>query len=87
MTKIKAQAGRLKDPERFYSFKFEEKYKYFIEPRKILEEKGFQFPKQPTGMINIIFTAAAMRGWVKFCAHPRDPVLLIVKDLYSNMLQ
>lgn len=41
MPKVKGRAGRLKDPEHFYNFKAEEKYKEIIELRKILEEKGF----------------------------------------------
>lgn len=45
MPRVKATAGRLIDPERFYTYKAEEKYKEIIEPQKILEEKGFQFPK------------------------------------------
>lgn len=45
MPKIKARASKLKDPKCFYSFKTEEKFEDIIEPRKILEEKGFQFLK------------------------------------------
>ena len=41
MPKIKVHAGKLKDPECFYSFKVEEKYEKTIKPLKILEEKGF----------------------------------------------
>lgn len=41
MPKIKARAGKLRDPECFYNFKTEDKYKEFIEPQKILKEKGF----------------------------------------------
>lgn len=70
MPKIKARAGKLRDPECFYSFKTEDKYKEFIEPQKILKEKGFQFPKQLIETLNTIFTTAAQSDWVKFCAHP-----------------
>lgn len=41
MPKIKERAGRLKNSERFHGYKAEEKFKDIIEPRKILEEKGF----------------------------------------------
>ena len=34
-------ASRLKDPSQFQSYHTEEKYEEFIEPRNILEEKGF----------------------------------------------
>ena len=71
MPKIKARAGKLKDPECFYSFKAEEKYKEFIEPQKILKEKAFQFPKQLIGTMNTIFTTAVHNDWVKFFAHRR----------------
>ena len=77
----------MKDLKRFYSSKAEEKYKEFIEPWKILDAKGFQFLKQPTGMMNNICTAIARRGWIEFCAYPRDPVLPIVKEFYLTMLQ
>lgn len=83
---IEAGVGRLKDPERFYYFKAEKKYEEFIEPKKILKEKGFQFPRQPTGTINNMHTAAVRRYWIKFYAHRRDLVLPIVKELCSNIL-
>lgn len=87
MPKVKIIAGKLKDLNRFYNYKAKEKYEEIIEPYKILEEKGFQFLKQDAGVINVIFTAATKRDWVKFCAQPRDPILLIIKEFYSNMLQ
>lgn len=59
MPKIKAHAGRLKDSERFYRFNVEKKNEDTIKPRKILEEKGFKFPKLPTRTINNIHTVVA----------------------------
>ena len=67
--------------------KDEDKFKEFIEPRKISEEKSFHIPQQPSGTINTIYVAVAKKGWLDFCTHPRDPVLQIVKEFYSNMLQ
>ena len=75
MSRYKKKASRLKDPSRFQSYHAEEKYEEFIEPRKILEEKGFQFPEQLTGIIQTIHNAAAKRGWLEFCKYPRDHVL------------
>ena len=37
--------------------------------------------------MNNIYTAVAQRGWIKYCAHPQDPILSIIKEFYSNMLQ
>ena len=33
-----------------------------------------------------IHNAAAKRGWLEFCNHPRDPVLPIVKEFYANLV-
>lgn len=87
MLRLKVRARMLKNPKRFHSYEAEEKYKKFIEPRKILEEKGFEIPKHPTRTINFILTAATKRSWIKFCAHPQDPVILIVKEFSSNLLK
>ena len=75
MPKIKAHAGRLKDPAQFHNHKAKEKFEDTIEPYKILKEQSFQFPKQPTRMMNNIYTVGAHRGWMKFCAHPQDHVI------------
>ncbi|KAH9802215.1 hypothetical protein KPL71_001288 [Citrus sinensis] len=68
------------------SYHAEEKYEEFVEPRKILEEKGFQFPEQLTGVVQTIHNAAAKRGWLEFCKHPRDPVLQVVNEFYANLV-
>ena len=34
-----------------------------------------------------IHNAIARREWVKFYSHPQDPIVPIVKEFYSNMLQ
>ena len=86
MPRYKKIASRLKDPSRFQSYQAEEKYEEFIEPRKILEEKGFQFLEQLTGIVQTIHNAAAKGGWLEFCNHPRDPVLLVVKEFYANLV-
>ena len=59
MPRYKKTANRLKDPSRFQSYHAEEKYEEFIEPRRLLEEKGFQFPDQLTGITKAIHNAAA----------------------------
>ena len=41
MFKIKTRAIILKDPARFHGYKTGHKFEDIIEPRKILEEKGF----------------------------------------------
>ena len=87
MPRYKKTTTRVKDPSRFHSYNADDKFEEFIELRKILEEKGFQFLQQPSGTINTIYAAAANIGWLDFCTHPRDPVLPIVKEFYSNMLQ
>ena len=33
-----------------------------------------------------IYNAAAKRGWLEFCNHPRDPVLPVVKEFYANLV-
>ena len=38
-------------------------------------------------MINNIYIVVARRGWIKFCAHPIDSVIPVIKEFYSNMLQ
>ena len=86
MPRYKKTASRLKDPSRFQSYHAEEKYEEFIEPRKILEEKGFQFPEQLTEIVQTIHNAAAKRGWLEFCNHPRDHVLPVVKEFYANLV-
>ena len=86
MPKYKKTASRLKDPSRFQSSHAEEKYEEFIEPRRILEEKGFQFPDQLTGIVQTIHNVVAKRGWLEFCNHPRDPVLPLVKEFYANLV-
>ena len=85
MPRYKKTASRLKDPSRFQSYHAEEKYEEFIEPRRILEEKGFQFPNQLTGIVQTIHNVVAKRGWLEFCNHPRDHVLPIVKEFYANL--
>ena len=85
MPRYKRTASRLKDPSRFQSYHAEEKYEEFIEPHKILEEKGFQFPPQPSGIVQSLYNTAAKRGWLEFCNHPRDPVLPVVKEFYANL--
>lgn len=52
-----------------------------------MEEKGFQFPPQLSGIIQTIYTAAVRRGWLEFCNHLRDPVLPLIKELYANLLR
>ena len=59
MPRYKKIINRLKDPSRFQSYHVEEKYEEFIEPCKILEEKGFQFPEQLTGIVQTIHNIAA----------------------------
>ena len=86
MPRYKKTASRLKDPSRFQSCHAEEKYEEFIEPRRILEEKGFQFPDQLTGIVKTIHNAAAKRGWLEFCKHARNPVLPVVKEFYANLV-
>lgn len=84
MPKIKAHASRLKDSKRFYNFKAKEKFEDIVEPRKILEEKSFQFLKQPTEMINNTYTTVVRKRLIKFSTHPQDPVIPVVKEFYSN---
>ncbi|KAH9801445.1 hypothetical protein KPL71_001039 [Citrus sinensis] len=85
MLRYKKTTSRLKDPSRFQSYHVEEKYEEFIEPRQILEEKGFQFPDQLTGIVKIIHNAAAKRGWLEFCKHPRNPVLPVITCEYAKL--
>ena len=61
MTRYKKTAARLKDPSCFHSYNADDKFEEFIELRKILEEKGFQFFQQPSETINTIYAAAAKR--------------------------
>ncbi|KAH9762999.1 hypothetical protein KPL70_001024 [Citrus sinensis] len=86
MPRYKRIASRLKDPSRFQSYHAEEKYEEFIELRKILEKKVFQFPPQPSRIVQSLYNAAAKCGWLKFCNHPRDPVLPLVKEFYANLV-
>ena len=86
MPRYKRTASRLKDPSCFQSYHAEEKYEEFIEPHKILEEKGLHFPSQPTGIVQTVHNVAAKRGWLEFCNHPRDPMLPIVKEFYANLV-
>ena len=51
MPRYKKTASCLRDPSHFQSYHAEEKYKEFIEPRKIMEEKGFQFLEQLTEIV------------------------------------
>ena len=37
-------------------------------------------------IVAIVTLAAAKRGWLEFCNHPRDPVLPLVKEFYANLL-
>ena len=87
MTRYKKRDAQLKDPLCFHNYKVDDKFKEFIEPRRILEEKSFIFPKQPMGVMSNINNVVARQGWVKFCSHPQDPIVPIVKEFYSNMLQ
>ena len=86
MPRYKRTASQLKNPSRFQSYHAEEKYEEFIEPRKILEEKGFQFPHQPSGIVQSLYNAVAKRKWLEFCNHPRDYVLPLVKEFYANLV-
>ena len=86
MPRYKKIASCLKDLSCFQSYHAEEKYEKFIEPRKILEEKGFQFPEQLTGIVQTIHNAAAKQGWLKFYNHPPDPMLPVVKEFYVNLV-
>lgn len=86
MTRYKKTASRLKGPSRFQGYKAEEKNEEFIEPRKILEEKGFQFPPQSSRIVQMIHIAAARRGWLEFCNQPRNHVLPLVREFYANLL-
>ncbi|KAH9801427.1 hypothetical protein KPL71_001026 [Citrus sinensis] len=86
MQRYKRIASRLKDPSRFQSYHAEEKYEEFIELRKILEKKVFQFPPQPSRIVQSLYNAAAKCGWLEFCNHPRDPVLPLVKEFYANLV-
>ena len=70
MPKLKTRATILKDPSRIYSIKIKDKFEEFIEPRKLLEENGFIFPKPPMGVMNNIHNVVARRGWVNFCSYP-----------------
>ncbi|KAH9792219.1 hypothetical protein KPL71_004032 [Citrus sinensis] len=87
MPRYKKTASRLKNPSQFHSYHAEEKYEEFIEPRQILEEKGFQFPNQLTGIVQTIHNVVAKQGWLEFCNHPRDLVLPVVKEFYVNLLR
>ena len=51
-----------------------------------MEEKGFQFPEQLTGVVQTIHNAAAKQGWLEFCKHPRDHVLQVMKEFYANLV-
>ncbi|KAH9763726.1 hypothetical protein KPL70_001262 [Citrus sinensis] len=86
MLRYKKTTSHLKDLSRFQSYHAEEKYEEFIESRKILEEKGSQCPERLTGIVQTIHNAAAKRGWLDFCNHPRDPVLPVVKEFYANLV-
>ena len=86
MPRYKKKASRLKDPSRFQSYHAEEKYEEFIKPRRILEEKGFQFPERLTRIVQTIHNTAAKQGWLELCNHPRDPVLPVVKTFYANLV-
>lgn len=86
MPKYNIIAQRLKDPSYFQGYNAEGKFEELIEPRKILEEKGFQFPPKPLGIVQTIQAIIARWGWVDFCQHRMDPVVQIVKEFYANML-
>ncbi|KAH9802442.1 hypothetical protein KPL71_001386 [Citrus sinensis] len=64
MPRYKKTVSRFKDPSRFQSYHAEEKYEEFIESRKILEEKGFQFLEQLTRIVQTIHNVAAKRGCI-----------------------
>ena len=83
MLRYKKTIARLKNPSRFHSYKIEDKFQEFIEPRKILEEKGFIFPMHPTGVMNNLHIAVVSRWWVKFFSYPQDQ---IVPDVKSRLL-
>lgn len=63
----------MKDYKRFSSFKVEEKYEDSRKPHKLLEEKGFDIPKWPTGILKIVLATTVRLGWSKFCMQPQDP--------------
>lgn len=86
MMRYKKTTARLKNPSHFQSYKDKDRFEEFLEPIKILEEKGFIFPTQPTGVMSSIHTTVARRGWLKFCSHPQNPVVPVVKKFYPNML-
>ena len=50
------------------------------------KKKGFQFPPQPLGIVQLLHTAATKRGSLEFCNHPRDLMLPLVKEFYANLL-
>lgn len=87
MPKLKTRATTLKDPSCIHNYKIEDKFEEFIELRKLLEEKGFLFPKPPMRVMNNIHNTVARRGWVNFCSYPQDPIIPVVKEFYSNLLQ
>ena len=33
-----------------------------------------------------VHNTAAKCGWLEFCSHPRDPILLVVKEFYANLV-
>ena len=33
-----------------------------------------------------LYNAAAKRGWLEFCDHPRNPVLPVMKEFYANLV-
>ena len=51
-----------------------------------MEEKGFPFLEQLTGIVQIIHNAIAKRGWLEFYNHPREHVLPVVKEFYANLV-
>lgn len=72
MPKVKERAGRLKNPKCFNNYKAEEKFVDIIESRKILEEKGFQFPQQLLGnSYNLCYCNKARL--VRFLHSPKKP--------------
>ena len=50
------------------------------------KKKGFQFPPQPSGIVQSLYNAATKCGWLEFCNHPRDTVMPLVKEFYVNLV-
>ena len=79
------QAGE--DTQKILNAEAKRKFELEVKERTLHQEKGFVLKNvKYLGLPEEVFSAISVHHWKTFALHPQNPIVLLVREFYSNIL-